>query len=186
MMLDSAKEFIEIFLDKEFEIIKLISLEPDREKVHAEFKIFLSFFVKGARKDPSIVLNEDIDKKWENEGKDRLKRKSRRKLFQIKEYSHTDLGSIYRCYMSDLNVPYQNEYEYFQNYFVAKINNDFKIISTYGLKIRDVDEDRELSVGLKDFRYFSGVEFKKLDKPIDILKIFPPVKPNHLAEYNKE
>ena len=186
-MINEVNNFIGSFLNNEFDLIKSIALEPDRNVVHKKYEEFLKYFIKGALKDSSIVLNESIDKRWKTEGNEWIKGLCKRTLFQIKEYEYPELGSIFRCYLSNLIEPYQNNYKYFYNYFIIKKDNDYKIFSIYIFKKKNEDINRKLSLDLKDFNNVSGVELKKISlPPKNILKVFPPTFPPHLEEYNKE
>lgn len=107
------------------------------------------------------------------------KRLHKRTFFQIKEYDNEVYGKVYRCYLSNPNY---TDLEYYENFFIASIDGQYKIVSVYKIKYGL----ERLSTSLSNWEHLTGDEFKKLGKPLSIFKNRAPENPVHLKEYEKE
>ncbi len=176
-MIEKVKDFIGELLDIEYKTTILYYNEKDQnvyQESHNKLKSFFEDYLSpeiSSRKNPETPLSM---------GQSALENKIKRVCFQIKEYDNEEYGKIYRCYIScNYNGKSDvNKLTYWQNYFVAKIDNQYKIISSYTIK-SGMDEKNKFPADLtKSWDHIKGDQFSSLGKPTAVLKIQPPTHPD--------
>ncbi len=184
-MIEKVKEFIGELLEIEYKTTILYYTEKDQnvyQESHNRLKSFFEDYISpeiSSRKNPETPLSM---------GQSALENIIKRVCFQIKEYGNEEYGKIYRCYISyNYNGKSEvNKLKYWQNYFVAQINGDFKIVSDYTKK-SGMDEKNKFPVDLnKSWDHIDGDKISIPGKPTAVLKIQPPTHPVELSEYNGE
>jgi hypothetical protein len=116
--------FIRNFIAKEHEVMIQIRTELDIPLVEANLNSLNQFF-QGLDSDLYLSSSrtlEELDKV--------LELFQPRTLFQIKQYIHPVLGSIYRVYLSS---PFRGDHRYFSNFYIANTVQGLKIIAHYNL-----------------------------------------------------
>ncbi len=94
-----------------------------------------------------------------------------RHLFKISEYDNSEYGKVYVVYSSK-SSPYDDYFVYYHCFFIAKINNSYKIIKKY----RFTDDSRMLdhNVWIEE-EGLDKVTFKNLGKFIQTERYLEPV-----------
>ena len=116
--------FIQNFVAKEYEVMIQIRTESDTSLIETNLNSLNQFF-----QDLDSGLYLSSSRRLE-ERDTVLKLFQPRVLFQIKQYTHSTLGSIYRVYLSS---PFRGDHSYFSNFYIANTEQGLKIISLYNL-----------------------------------------------------
>lgn len=177
--MNTVVDFINDVIEKEYSAKLAYFTERDNNILNQKLVEYHKYWKEAAF--ASVKARKDnIDEEWFEESKKTVEMMLyKRVLFQVKEYDNDVYGKLYRCYLSDPAYP---ELEYYENYFVASINNEYKIVAVYYIK----DDLESLSTSLSKWKYYVGDKIGKLGKPTDIFKNVAPEEPMHLKEYEKE
>jgi hypothetical protein len=167
--IDSAAEFVRSFIEKEYKVhlaqhdaTPEAEYEARKEAAEAYLDISTAIYINFYRGEITNV------KKWLRENKDTLESISPRTLFKIARYEHPKYGQIFAAYMG-------GEYNYTQNafhdlFFIKQVEGKLLIVSHYGGR----------------FEYWSGDEFEKLGKPVEVKEFEKPKDLASLVYYSKE
>lgn len=188
-MIEEVNKFIDDLLSVEYATFISMYTEKDQKKYLDQYEKLKNFYVEYVSHEGFIWDREEHEvEEMINNRLDYTGKKIKRTCFQIKEYDNEEYGKIYRCYIG-MNTKGLSDFyinNYWQNYFVAKVAGQYKIVSKYILKKR-IDEMKKLSTDLnKSWHHIDSDEFKALGKPTAILKIESPTHPVEIAEYNAE
>ncbi|MDJ1471056.1 hypothetical protein [Xanthocytophaga flava] len=169
-MMEEAIAFINEFIANEYAAWQAYYLEQDDE-------LFEEVRDKVDRMYGADLMTEvnyrSIYESWFTEGEAKLAQVKPRILFQIKEYEHTDYGSLFRCYVSS----YSNWSDsYSASFYIAKRENfrtkekEWRIVSKYN---NDVG----------NWQWRGGIRVEPLGKLLSVRQFQPPADPVDLADY---
>jgi hypothetical protein len=122
--MEEVIQFIQNFVAQEYEVMIQIRTVADTQLVTTNLNTLNQFFQGlncGLNLSSSRVLEErDIV----------LGQLQPRVLFQIKQYAHSTLGTIYRVYLSS---PFRGDNSYFTNLYITHTEKGLKIIARYNI-----------------------------------------------------
>lgn len=112
-----------------------------------------------------------------------------RKIFQIKQYDHED-GPLFRAYTTSDSGDFWDKL-YDRNWFAQKVDGAFKVVghAVYCTDCRALGDVDGKPCGNCDglgWEWFSGGEIAFTGPPTAVKKIFAPVAPPFLKEYERE
>lgn len=179
-MIEKAIDFIQEFIKKEHQTTVDRSTERNDEVFTAKKAELEDFFGQGLNSEVSR-RPDSADENWFQEREEDLELIQPRQLFQVKEYEHPTLGTLYRCYVSTINI---DDNDYFACYYVGQTENGLKIISQYNFDLAGE------SKGLLDhglyWNWRGGIKLKTQGKLVKIHKLQAPDDDEHLQEYEAE
>jgi hypothetical protein len=171
-------EFLNRYLDAEYEAYKLDIVAKDAESVFEAFTAMnKEYFAKADIQELSHYLHGKNPRPTPEDRKARKAELQRRPLFKISRYGKGKT-ELYRGYIgflaNDMDATYWN------TFFVRKGTKP-KIVSSYRIA-------PGFSSGKIEWEWQGGekIVIAKLGKPVEILKIQAPVEKACLADYNSE
>ncbi|NTW49009.1 MAG: hypothetical protein HGB19_04605 [Chlorobiales bacterium] len=122
--MEEVVRFIQKFVVQEYEVMIQIRTESDTHLVTSNLNALNQFF-QGLNSGLNISPSRTIEERDTVIGQ-----LQPRILFQIKQYAHLSLGTIFRVYLSS---PFRGDHNYFTNLYIANTENGLKIIARYNL-----------------------------------------------------
>lgn len=180
--MEQFKKFLEKYIEEEHKLYIAGLSETNVDLFLEKYKNFENKYYEYGIVNYNISTPREPFKKYYARGKKIIEDSIPRIIFQIKTYEHSDFEIVFRCYLSRTSPPKQMPRNYYENFFVVKKDNDYKIISIYTIKIGL----KKISTDLKDWEYSRGKEMVRLGKTLDIMKFQPPEDPVQLEEYKAE
>lgn len=122
--MESAITFVKQFLTQEYKALIYLRTESDVNLIETTLETLNNFF---QCLDSGLCLSSSRT----IENRDTVLRQLQpRVLFQIKQYTHSTLGTIHRVYLSS---SFFGDHDYFTNFYIAETEKGFKIIARYNL-----------------------------------------------------
>jgi hypothetical protein len=168
MMIDKAVDFIQEYLEAEYQafIIAHVERDDDIAEEHLD-ELYERFYEAGMRAAVQRPYEPDDSFFWL---KDEVSEKiQRRVLFQVKQYEHPKHGKLFAAYVSDV---FPGADSYGLRLFFLPEGNRFKIVSGYDWNRRKTE-----------WEHSSGFEIDEPGKIKAARKLRPPKSAADLAEY---
>lgn len=176
--MNDVLEFVNRYLDEEFEAHKLDCVATDSDPVYAALaKMEEKYFAKHG----ILPLHEYLhagNPPTVQEQKTRRAEIQRRPLFKIARYGKGK-SELYRAYMGSCMK--SEEESYYQTLFARK-QPKLRIVAVYQLA------PGLWSSGHLDWEVMGGEKFvvKKLGRPIEVMRLEPPAEKTSLGDYNAD
>ncbi|MEG4633572.1 hypothetical protein QUB56_29015 [Microcoleus sp. AR_TQ3_B6] len=177
--METVIAFIEEFIAQEYKASVALTTEPDLHLLETDIEILNQFF-QGLDSGLNISSSRTLEEQ------DRVIRQLQpRVLFQIKQYAHSTLGTIYRVYLSST---FREDRDYFTNFYIANTGKGLKIVARYHIcntcngkgKSADIICDECHGFGWK---WRGGQQLNILGTLVTVRKFEPPIDGQHLQEY---
>lgn len=174
-------DFLDRWRQCEFEALRDSYTERDETIYRRRLAALEGFYARGHW--PHAERPAPPDEEWFRLGDDYAKRwLMPRVIFQVKEYRHPAMGSLWRAYVSHVSRTLDASSAYFACMFVARQDEDLRLISTYHV---DLDAT-QLRPDLRDWCHRGGQELDQLGRLSAVMKLQAPTEPRDLAEYRDE
>ncbi|WAK03975.1 hypothetical protein [Methylobacter sp. YRD-M1] len=122
--MEEVIRFIQDFTAQEYEVMIQIRTEPDTRLVEKNLNALNQFF-QGLHSGLNLSSSRTLEER------DTVQKQLQpRVLFQIEQYAHPLLDTIYRIYLSS---PFYGSRSYFTNFYIANTEKGLKIISRYNI-----------------------------------------------------
>jgi hypothetical protein len=180
--MEEVIRFIQNFIIREYEVMIQIRTESNTHLVAINLKILNQFF-QGLYSGLHLSSLRTLE-----ERNTVLAQLQPRMLFQIKQYTHSTLGTIYRIYLSS---PFRGGCNYFTNVYIANTQKGLKIIARYNLCNDCNGMGNRTGVVCNEchglgWNWRGGQQLYPLGEPIAVWKFAPPIDLQHLQEYESE
>jgi hypothetical protein len=177
--METVITFITEFLSQEYRTIINLRAESDTRLIETDLDTLNQFF-QGLNSGLSLSSLQTLEDRGSV-----VRQLQPRVLFQIKQYDHFTLGTIYRVYLSS---SFRGDRDYFTNFYLADTEKGLKIIARYnlcndcnGIGTRAGVSCQECS-GL-GWKWRGGQQLDTLGASIAVRKFEPPIDIQHLQEY---
>jgi hypothetical protein len=167
--MDQIVQFIKEYNEVEQKYYRAIYTDQQGDEIKQLREEMMQFFSYGHHL-PAPPFVDILREEWFEEGPEEIEKLNPRYLYQIKKYTHSDYGELYKVYLGNE----KGLDDYYILYYIASIENTLKIISFY---ITDSEGG---------FEYIKGKEIKGLGKPLEIMKIRKPTADYNIKEYESE
>ena len=160
--MEDAIHFIQAFISKEYEALIAQWTEPDNSLFKTKRREVNSFY--GPDLATEVNRPRSVDDKWFKGAKKYLDMIQPRILFQVKQYEHSTLGNLYRCYVSTTQ---RSNTTYFACLYIAKTEQGLKIVAQYNTDFEG------------GWNWRGGVKLETLAKLIEVRKFQAPTDPEN-------
>jgi hypothetical protein len=166
--MEEVKSFINAFLKAEAEASDA-SITPNLEDYNKKLSFMNSFCVEELHNKFGMIPSEELEDEEFYESWEDADSSNTRHLYKISHYKDDKYDDVYVVYISERN-PNDEIFLYGKCLFVAKIDNQIKIIKSYSFGDEMLVKDKfEGGQGLED------ISFKTLKKPVKIERYLEPV-----------
>jgi hypothetical protein len=165
--MDEVKNFLSEFLEAEAATAYAL-VKPNLENYNNKLSLMNSFCVEVLQNMFGMIprtelWDDDFYEEWED-----VDSINPRNIFKISHYQDDIYKNIYVVYLSQSN-PDNIIFLYGECIFIAKINNELKVIKRYAFGDEMLKKNKfENGLGVDD------VSFKVLKKPLEIERYMPP------------
>lgn len=122
--MDQVIRFIQSFVNQEYEVMIQIRTESDTLLVENNLNRLNQFF-QGLHSGLNLSSSRTLEERSQV-----ISQLQPRILFQINQYSHASLGTIYRVFLSS---PFWGDHNYYTNFYIANTPKGLKIIARYNI-----------------------------------------------------
>lgn len=180
--MEEVVELIQNFVVQEYEVLIKIRTESDVPLIEMKLNALNQFFQGfGFTSDLTISSSRNLE-----EREAVISQLQSRVLFQIKQYTHSTFGDIFRVYLSS---PFRGDNSYFSNFYIAKTDKGLKIISRYNICSNCNGQGNRSGLICDECHGFGwnwrgGVEIDFLGELVSLQKFTPPIDKQHLQDYD--
>lgn len=193
-MLDEAVDFFQRFIQAEYEMAVAAYSEPDSQRYARKLEAFEQL-LKGVRTRDARVRGVDdlelgiLGDDWFETGKRILERYRPRTLFQVKHYTHSELGDLFRAYVSEPDAFMGKAYS--ASFYATQVEDTLRVISLYF-----ICDECEMTGTVQGapcpecqgtgWRFMEGRRIGPPGTLVGVRKLQPPSRPEQLKEYEAE
>jgi hypothetical protein len=186
--LDQAVRFMEEFALAENEAARAQYTERDEAVFQAALRRMEGYFAPGMSPDVNDPQNRDADFFASHEPA--VGNLKPRRLQQVKQYHHPQLGALFRCYVNNY-ISLGPKVLYFGNFYHADQGEGLRIIASYLVcrhcaGLGQVEGDACSECEGRGWHWVRGMELETLGRLIEVRKLLAPDKPEHLQDYLAE
>jgi len=122
--MEQVTRFIQNFVNQEYEVMIQIRTESDTLLVDNNLNRLNQFF-QGLNSGLNLSSSRTLEERSQV-----MSQLQERILFQINQYSHASLGTIYRVFLSS---PFYGDHSSYTNFYIANTEKGLKIIARYNI-----------------------------------------------------
>ncbi len=186
--MEKVLNFVNNFLNKEYEAIVAMNVERDDEIYRAKIAIVRSFLAQDLVLKFSRPSDPEDMEEWFADGDEIVSDGNiqPRTLFQIKEYAHPTYKQLYRLYVSLPRKYRKGNPSYVVNFYIVPEGELFKIISQYDYDVCPDKKGIRMKDGGLTWMWMGGEQLKNFGTFVRSVKFQPPFQPEHLVEYEAQ
>ncbi len=187
--MEEVIKVIEEFVPKEYAAWLAFYGEPDDSIFRQKVADVMHF----AAPDEDVYLGfsrpPDIGEASLLRMKETLARVVPRVLFQVKRYTHPELGELYRAYLSGKFTYSASKYS--SILYLARTGSEIRIVSVDGRCIScagrgSIGEEPCAECGATGWTHAGGRKLTTFGELMEVRKVRPPANPANLTEYESE